>query len=139
MTEIKRIFLDTAPIIYFVEKKPSYYEKVASLLAANHNAEFFTSVISLTEYFPYPFKQPNRDELIREFDLFIREADIMVVDIDQKIAMEAARIRAEWPNFKTMDALQIAAALDCGCDLFLSNDRQLRQFTEIHCKTLEDF
>ena len=138
MIETKRIFLDTAPIIYFVENKPGYVETVADLIAANPEAEYFTSVISITEYLPYPLKQPNRDELIRRFDRFITEAEIAVVDIDRQIATEAARIRAEWPSFKTMDALQLATALAHGCDLFLTNDKQLRQFKAIPCKTMED-
>ena len=37
-----------------------------------------------------------------------------------------------------MDALQLAAALVCGCDLFLSQDKRLRRFRELPCLPLED-
>ena len=138
MTEYKRIFLDTAPIIYFVEKKPGFYEKVSDLLISNADADYFTSVITVAEYFPYPLQQPNCEELVREFNEFIEQAEISVVNIDREIAMEAARIRAEYKAFKMMDSLQLAAALACGCDLFLTNDKQLRQFGRFPCLTLEE-
>ncbi len=138
MTEYKRIFLDTAPVIYFVEKKPGFYEKVNDLLISNADADYFTPVITVAEYFPYPLQQPNCGELLREFNEFIEQAEITVANIDREIAMEAARIRAEYKAFKMMDSLQLAAASVCGCDLFLTNDKQLRQFGRFPCLTLEE-
>lgn len=38
-----------------------------------------------------------------------------------------------------MDALQLATAWVTGCDWFLTNDMQLRQFREIKCITLDEF
>lgn len=40
--------------------------------------------------------------------------------------------------FKAMDALQIAAAVVSGCDMFFTNDRQLRQEKELPCITMDD-
>ena len=37
-----------------------------------------------------------------------------------------------------MDALQIAAADTNGCDMFFTNDRQLRQETDLPCITMDD-
>ena len=37
-----------------------------------------------------------------------------------------------------MDVLQIAAAIVSGCDMFFTNDKQLRQENEIPCMTMED-
>lgn len=37
-----------------------------------------------------------------------------------------------------MDALQLASACLDGCDLFLANDKQLKQFRELKCKTVEE-
>ena len=137
MTGYKKIFLDTAPVIYFVEKKPGFYEKVRDLLVANADADYVSSVITLAEYFPYPLRQPNKEELTREFHTFLERAEITLLNIDRMIAMEAARIRAEYPAFRMMDSLQLASALSYGCDLFLTNDKQLRQFRELSCVTLE--
>ena len=37
-----------------------------------------------------------------------------------------------------MDALQLAAAVISGCNAFLTNDKQLRQFMEIKVMTMDD-
>lgn len=70
--------------------------------------------------------------------LFIEGMDIELRSIDKEIAGKAARIRAEFKFFKTMDALQLATACLSGCDLFLTNDKQLKQFKEIKCITVEE-
>ena len=93
-------------------------------------------MIAVTEYFPYPLQQPNRKELMHEFNEFLEQADVTVLNIDREIAMEAARIRAEYKSFKMMDSLQLAAAAACGCDLFLTNGKQLRQFGRFPYLTL---
>lgn len=36
-------------------------------------------------------------------------------------------IRARFKDFKSIDTLQIGAAIQSDCDLFLTNDKQLRQ------------
>ena len=46
-------------------------------------------------------------------------------------------IRAEYKFFKSMDALQLATACINKCDLFLTNDKQLKQFKEIKCVTVD--
>ena len=38
-----------------------------------------------------------------------------------------------------MDALQLASACTQGCDLFLTNDKQLRQFKELLCVTVDEW
>lgn len=72
------------------------------------------------------------------FMLFIEGMDIELRSIDKEIAGKAARIRTEFKFFKTMDALQLATACLSGCDLFLTNDKQLKQFKEVKCITVEE-
>ena len=38
-----------------------------------------------------------------------------------------------------MDALQLATACISGCDLFLTNDKQLRQFKEMKCIIVDEW
>ena len=76
--------------------------------------------------------------MIDAFYSFIDGMDIKIRSIDKEIAEKAAKIRAEYRFFKTMDALQLATACITGCDLFLTNDKQLRQFREIKCITVEE-
>ena len=37
-----------------------------------------------------------------------------------------------------MDAIQLATACIMGCDLFLTNDKQLKQFKEIKCIVVDE-
>lgn len=85
-----------------------------------------TSTITLEEYFVFPYRK-NLPEYIENFEKFISSLEISVIDIDKAIAKQAAQIRAEFKDFNSMDALQIGTAIISGCDLFLTNDKQLRQ------------
>ena len=58
--------------------------------------------------------------------------------IDVDVARKAAQIRAEYKDFKTIDCLQLATACVQNCDLFLTNDKQLCQFKEIKCATIDE-
>jgi predicted nucleic acid-binding protein len=72
------------------------------------------------------------------FNRLVDTMDIEVIEINQQIAKKAAQIRAGYKGFKAMDALQLAVASSFKCDLFLTNDKQLRQFKEIKCITVDE-
>ena len=48
--EYSKIFLDTAPIIYFVEQKDKYLNQIKNILKDNYLSDFYTSAISVAEY-----------------------------------------------------------------------------------------
>lgn len=54
-----RIYFDTAPLIYFLDKAPLYYTKMRDFLFENINNEsqFYTSVLTDMEYLVYPYKK----------------------------------------------------------------------------------
>lgn len=85
--------------------------------------------------FPYSSGQV---EYVDNFKRFIEYMNIEVVDIDSHIAEQGAKIRSQYRAFKAMDALQIAAAIAGGCDMFFTNDKQLRQEKELPCMTMDD-
>ena len=142
MTDYKKVFVDTAPFIYFIEKdedNPQYFDKVKHFFdnAYKDNINFVTSVITMEEYMIFPYRT-NSQAHIDLFEKLIKILGFKVVVIDEKIAKKAARIRAEYKSFKTMDALQLAVASLNDCDLFLTNDKQLRQFEGIKCITVDE-
>jgi predicted nucleic acid-binding protein len=57
--------------------------------------------------------------------------------IDSAVAERAADLRARH-NLRTPDALQIAAALETGCQAFLTNDTQLKRVTELRVLILDE-
>lgn len=137
MTDSKKIFIDTAPIIYYLQNSELYFANMKAFWKKYNESDYVTSVITVTEYLTYPYKQGDR-KLIDSFYAFINDMDIQVKSIDGRIAEKAAQIRAEYPFFKTMDALQLATACIMGCNLFLTNDKQLRQFKEIKSVTVDE-
>lgn len=122
-----------------MEKNPAYFDRAKSVFAEclDNEIEMVTSTITIEEYCVYPYMKKNQ-KLINNFEEFLSDVGVEVVDIGKNIAKRASKIRAEYDKFKSMDALQIATAVVMGCDLFLTNDKQLRQFREIRCITLDD-
>lgn len=140
VTGYKKVFLDTTPIIYFLDEDINYAEKVKNIFYEflEKDKPMVTSAITCTEYMIYPYRMGN-EEKINAFLEFLTDCNIPMCPIDTRIAMKAAKIRAEYKDFKTMDSLQLAVACVQGCDLFLTNDKQLRQFKEIKCVTVDEF
>ena len=138
MTDFKKIFLDTAPIVYYLENNELYYSAMKRLWKSFEACDYVTSAVTVTEYLTYPYQQ-NETKLINDFNAFIDGMEINIKSIDREIAEKAAKIRAEYKFFKTMDALQLATACLSGCDLVLTNDKQLKQFEGIRCVTVEEW
>lgn len=139
MIECSKVFLDTTPIIYFLDEDVNFGNKVERILSEIllSGKEMVTSTITCMEYLTYPYKTDNLEKADAFFD-FIIDCNIPIYVVDVAIAKKAARIRAEYKGFKSMDAIQLATACQTGCDLFLTNDKQLRQFKYIKCITMED-
>ena len=82
----------------------------------------YTSTITDTEYFVHPY----------------REKDFLKISVGEDIAEKAAQIRAKYQGIKTADSLQLASAIVYECDVFLTNDKQLRQVEEIRVLLVDD-
>jgi len=139
MTEYKRIYIDTSPYIYYLEKNPLYKDKVKAFFIDNYNSgnEFVTSAVTLEEFAIVPYREKNQ-KLLDDFDMFVEDTGTEILDITKPIAKKAAEIRAYYSKFKAMDALQLAAAIISDCNVFLTNDKQLRQFKEMQVLTIDD-
>ena len=48
-------------------------------------------------------------------------------------------LRGRYPHLKTVDAVQIAAAVDAAADAFLTNDKNLAGIKEIKILVLSDY
>ena len=74
-----KIFLDTAPIIYFVEQKEKYLEPIKNIFKSNSFSEYYTSTVSVAEYSLYPYLYDKA--LLAEFDQFLNKMEINIIDI----------------------------------------------------------
>lgn len=139
MTDFRKLYLDTAPLIYFLEEESLENMKMRQIflsLSGQIN-QVVLSTITCMEYLVKPYRMKD-DKAIRSFWAFVEEDEVDVRPVDMAIALKAAEIRAEY-KFKAMDSLQLATACKNGCELFLTNDKQLKQFTEIKCVTVEEW
>jgi predicted nucleic acid-binding protein len=69
------------------------------------------------------------------FDAFFARVDVQLVPITKAVFDRATAIRASH-NFKLADALHLAAAVEAGCNCFLTNDARLSRFTDINVEVL---
>lgn len=118
--------LDTAPLIYFIERHPAYAAKPKLFFAAAGRREFriVTSLVTLLEVLVHPLRN-GRDDLAREYrDILLRSPSLTALPVGEEIAEEAARLRA-LHSVRTPDAIQLATAKIAGATWFLTNDGNL--------------
>jgi predicted nucleic acid-binding protein len=122
---VSSLFLDTAPVIYYVESV-SPLRDIMDVVVANvreGKIEFVTSPITLAECLAHPLRKGDNDLAERFRRAITRGTNTRFVGVD-RVAEEAATLRAEL-NIPLLDAFQVACARAAGCDAFLTNDRTL--------------
>jgi predicted nucleic acid-binding protein len=136
---VTRLFLDTAPVIYYVERNPAYAALVDDIFdridAGTLHA--VTSPVTLAECLVVPLRQGLRQAQQDFTDLVVSGANVTFSNLDAAAAQQAADLRARY-NLGLLDALQFATALGSGCNAFLTNDRMLRRVRELPVLVLDD-
>jgi predicted nucleic acid-binding protein len=135
----KNIFLDTAPLIYFIEGNSQYQENLKQIFEANDKGSFtfITSSITLLEVLVKPLKE-GQQELADKYKRILTNAPgIEIFDVTNNLSVKAAELRAKY-NLRTPDAIQIATAIDNNADYFLTNDIRLKLVPEINIIILSD-
>ncbi|RUA31846.1 MAG: PIN domain nuclease [Bacteroidetes bacterium] len=134
----KVFFLDTAPLIYYIEGQSNYKEKLIELFNASHNGEIYfqTSALTILEVLVQPLRL-KKLKLAKQYEeILTNSANLVVFDIDIEISIQAAKLRANY-NLKTPDSIQIATAIEKNADFFLTNDKNLTRVNEIEILTLD--
>jgi predicted nucleic acid-binding protein len=141
LREIKKIFLDTAPVIYFIEGHKQYGPLVKQVVERMNEKriEAFTSVLTITEVLPKPVEAGN-SELTEKFKTYLRNGpNLTMLPITETIGVNAGIFRGKYPHLRTVDAVQIAAAIDAKSEVFLTNDKKLAGIKEIKILVLNDY
>ena len=135
----KRVFLDTAPLIYYIEENQRYSSVLNKLFLDNSKGEFLfqTSVITLLEVLVLPMRQ-NEIQLVEHYqNILCNSPSIDIFDLNVEIAKQAASYRAKY-GMKTPDSIQVATAVYASADYFLTNDIQLKAVKEIEVLVLDE-
>ena len=130
-----KVFFDTAIFIYALEAGLEEAQDILESAIASDSA--VTSTITLMEYSTGAFRRNDKDSLKR-FQRFLEDNYIAVTEISRKIALRAGELRGEHSSLKSMDALQLACAIENRCDVFYTNDIRLKRINlpEIEIRTL---
>ncbi|MCY4538144.1 MAG: type II toxin-antitoxin system VapC family toxin [Chloroflexi bacterium] len=135
----KRIYIDSAPLIYFVERHRDYFTKMSRIIALIESAplQAFTSVITITEIIVQPLKVGNTDLAQEYHDVLVSSNQFTLLSVTEDIAITAGAIRARY-SLRTPDALHVATAIATGCDTILTNDAAMKRVTDLNVVYMDD-
>lgn len=124
--------LDTAPLIYFMEKHPTYHPLVSPLFVALAAGQFtaVTSMITVVETMVRPLRQKQLTLARRYQEILLHTRHLTTYDLTPMIAAKAAEIRADY-GLRTPDAIQLATVINGGGDFFLTNDHALTKYPDL--------
>lgn len=95
-------------------------------------------MITLIEACIHPQRQ-GRQDLVEAYErALLHSQQVRTLTIDATLARRAVALRAKY-DVRVPDALQIAAALETGATLFVTNDRRLTNVEEIQTLLLDDY
>jgi len=141
LAEFRTIFIDTDPIIYYIEAHPLFgplAKEVADAFGSGKLAAY-SSVITLAEVLPKPVKTGN-EALVRRFSAFLRHGkNLCLTEISTDAAETAGRLRGKYTFLRAMDAIQIAVALEISADAVITNDLKFKQVKEVESVVLKDY
>lgn len=128
----KSVFLDTAPLIYFIEGHSDYQEVLSRVFEANERRDFIfiTSSITLLEVLVKPLKDGNTKLAMQYKNILSNALGIELLEVTHEVAIKAAELRAKY-NLRTPDSIQIATAIVTKASCFLTNDIRLKSVGEL--------
>ncbi len=130
------VYCDSVILIYFLEGNPTFKAKATAALSALWNGGDLVAVSDLTrlECRMKPIRLGDMLSL-GQYDAFFAQSNVTLVPITTAVFERATRIRATH-NFKLADSLHLAAAVEAGCDRFLTNDGRLASYTGLPVEIL---
>lgn len=141
LKDVHIIFIDTAPIIYYIEAHPEFGPLAKEIVESFQAGEFTasSSVITLAEVLAKPVETGN-EVLTRKFADFLKHGrNLQLVEITTGIAEKAGHLRGRYPHIRAIDAIQISAAIELGADAFVTNDKKLKRIKDIKVIVLKDY
>lgn len=139
LKDVRRLGIETAPYIYYVENHPVYADKMDVIFQTVelNGIEIHTSAITLTEVLVKPI-QAHDHPLIASYREMLMATDYIHLNtVTVELAEHAAHLRARY-NLRTPDALHIASAVLAGCSALLTNDLGLKRVQELRMLFLDE-
>jgi predicted nucleic acid-binding protein len=130
------IYSDSVILIYFFDHTGPFNVRATAHLTSLAAAQDRLAISDLVrlEYRVKPLKTGDTVRLML-FDAFCARPELEVVPITTAVFDRLTDFRATH-NFKLGDSLHLAAAVESGCDRFLTNDARLSVFTDLPVEVL---
>ena len=140
-------YLDTVIVIYAVEGNPDDKKRAKVHLDALEKAghRFAISELTRTECL-VPVFGPGGGQRMSDFFRFFHEPNLRTLSLTAAMHVRASAIHgghtypaiapAQPKRYGLADALHLAAAIEFGCEVFLTNDNQLANFPDITVEEL---
>ena len=132
------VYLDVNCVIYLIEQNPVWGPKVVNRLAALRKAgeEIATSDLARAECLVHPFATGNA-ALVADYQTLFSGSQVRMLPLTAAVCERAAQLRAaSGLRLKVPDCLHLAAAIEHGCGLFLTNDTELATCAQIPVEIL---
>ena len=130
------IYCDSVILIYWLDHSGPFQVRAENRMVALQAAGDRVAVSDLTrlECRVGPLKRKDAAALAA-FDGFFARPEVQTMHLPAVVFDRAAQLRADL-GFKTPDALHLAAAIEGGCDRFLTNDVRLASCADIPVEVL---
>jgi len=137
LVDYRRIGLDTNVLIYYIEEHPVFMKKIEFFINKIEDGEAIgiTSYVTLLELLVKPIRE-GRLDLVNQYRTIL-SARLEMVPLDETISLKAAGLRAKY-GFRTPDAIQLASVIHKKGDVFITNDKGLKNIKEIKVLSMED-
>lgn len=130
------IYFDSVIVIYLLDHTGTFQARAAKRLSSSIAVgdKFAVSDLSRLECRVRPIALGDKIKLAG-FDAFFTQPAVQRVPLTTAVYDRATILRAT-QKFKLGDSLHLAAAIEAGCDRFLTNDRRLSNCTDITVEVL---
>lgn len=134
------VFLDTSCFIYAFEEHDKFGEPAAEIfdLLSEDELKAFSSIVTVAEVLAKPFEKGDEALAARYHEVFKFLPNFSILSPDYKTATLAAEVRGDY-GFGLLDSFQLALSVKNNCKLFVTNDKQLKQFEALKVVCLSDF
>lgn len=139
LSSAKKLCIDTNIFIFSLQHHPTFGLASKNVFddAQTRGQAIITSVLTLSEILVFPQKKHDAKQVRRYSDFFSSAKGIRLIDVDVQVAREASAIRACY-GLRLPDSLQLATAVVEKANIFLTNDKKLKQVKEVPVILLSD-
>lgn len=121
------ISLDSNIFIRAIDDPTALGEKARELIEQikKISPDVFISTMVLEEFFVRVYKEKRDNDTEVYLDFINLGGMSNIVEINQKIALLAARLRAQYPSLRAPDAIHLASAIQSNAKIFYTTDKRL--------------